>query len=63
MSPAKIQALGITQEGSSTRWRATVDVDGVGWQAAWGTSLIEAIEALPALTAHRIAERGEDPVC
>ena len=61
MSPPKIQALGITQEGSSTRWRATGYVDGVGWQAAWGTSLIEAVEALQALTAHRVAERGENP--
>jgi hypothetical protein len=28
--PPKIQALGITQEGSPTRWKATGYVDGVG---------------------------------
>jgi hypothetical protein len=51
MSSPKIQALGITQQGSSTRWKATGYVDGVGWLEAWGTTLIEAMKALQALTA------------
>jgi hypothetical protein len=51
MTPPKIQALGITQEWSATRWKATGDVDGIGWLEAWGTSLIGAMEALRALAA------------
>jgi hypothetical protein len=39
MTPPKIQALGVTQEGAPTRWKATGYVDGVGWLEAWGTSL------------------------
>jgi hypothetical protein len=37
MTTPKIQALGLTQEGSSTQWKATGYVDGVGWLATWGT--------------------------
>jgi hypothetical protein len=56
-----IQALGITQEGSPTSWKATGYVDGVGWLEAWGTSLIEAMEALQALAAQQVVqqEQGE----
>jgi hypothetical protein len=60
----KIQALGITQEGASTRWRATGHVEGIGWLEAWGTSLIGAMEALQALAAQRVAEAAEErPAC
>jgi hypothetical protein len=51
MNTPTIQASGITQEGSSTRWKASGYVDGVGWLEAWGTTLIEAMEALQALAA------------
>jgi hypothetical protein len=54
-SAVKIKALGITQEGSPTRWKATGHVDGVGWLEAWGTSLIDAMEALQTLAAQRVA--------
>jgi hypothetical protein len=57
MTIPKIQALGITQDGSPTRWRATGDVAGVGWLEAWGPTLIEAMEALQAKAAERVAER------
>ena len=60
MNTPKIQALGITQEGSATRWKATGYVDGVGWLEAWGKSLIDAMEALQALAAERVAQRGEE---
>ena len=64
MTTPKIQALGITQQGSSTRWKATGYVDGVGWLEAWGKSLIEAMEALQALAAQRVAQREEEaPPC
>jgi hypothetical protein len=63
MKTPTIQALGITQEGSSTRWKATGYVEGVGWLEAWGTTLIEAMEALQALAAQRVAQRGEEPRC
>jgi hypothetical protein len=43
MTPPKIQALGITQEGAPTRWRATGYVEGIGWLEAWGPSLITAM--------------------
>jgi hypothetical protein len=49
MTAPKIQALGITQQGSSTRWKATGYVEGMGWLEAWGTTLIAAMEALQAL--------------
>ena len=59
-----IQALGITQHWSPTRWNATGDVEGVGWLEAWGTSLLEAMEALQALAARCMAEHAqEDPAC
>ena len=64
MNTPKIQALGITQESFSTRWKATGYVAGVGWLEAWGKSLIEAMEALQALAAQRVAQREEeDPPC
>ena len=57
MKPAvKIQALGIVQDGTPTRWKATGHVEGLGWLEAWGTSLIDAMEALQALAAERVAE-------
>jgi hypothetical protein len=64
MNTPRIQALGITQQGSPTRWKATGYVDGVGQLEAWGKSLIDAMEALQALAAQRIAQRGEGhPSC
>jgi hypothetical protein len=57
MTTPKIKGLGITQEWSTTRWRATGYVDGIGWLEAWGTSLIGAMEALQALAAERVAEQ------
>lgn len=59
MTPPKIHALGITQDGSPTRWRATGYVDGVGWLEAWGTSLIDAMEALQALAERAGKQHGE----
>jgi hypothetical protein len=64
MSIPKIQALGITQHWSPTRWNATGDVDSVGWLEAWGTSLMEVMEMLQALAAQQVAEQAqEDPAC
>ena len=60
MTSAKIQALGITQEGAPTRWKATGYVDGVGWLEAWGTSLIGAMEALQVLAAQRVAQQEQE---
>jgi hypothetical protein len=55
-SAVQIKALGITQEGTPTRWKATGYVDGVGWLETWGTSLIEAMETLQTLAAQRVAQ-------
>jgi hypothetical protein len=60
MTTPKIHALGVTQEGFATRWKATGYVDGVGWLEAWGPTLIAAMEALQALAEKRVAERGEE---
>jgi hypothetical protein len=59
MTPPKIQALGITQEGAPTRRKATGYVEGLGWLEAWGRSLIGTMEALQALAAQRMAEAAE----
>jgi hypothetical protein len=59
MTPPTIQALGVTQEGAVTRWKATDYVEGVGWLEAWGTSLVAAMEALQALATRRVAEQAE----
>lgn len=56
MIPPTIQALGVTQEGSPTRWKATGYVEGIGWLEARGISLITAMKALQALAAQRMAE-------
>jgi hypothetical protein len=64
MTPPIIKALGITQDDSPTRWHATGTVAGVGWLDAWGTSLIEAMEALQALEAQRVMEVAQEhPPC
>jgi hypothetical protein len=64
MTTPKIQALGITQHGSPTCWKATGYVDGVGWLETWGMSLIEAMKALQALAARCMAEPAqENPAC
>jgi hypothetical protein len=36
MNTPKIKGLGITPHWSSTRWKATGDVDGVGWLRSAG---------------------------
>jgi hypothetical protein len=59
MTPPKIQALGITQDGWTLRWRAAGYVEGLGWLEAWGPSLITALEALQALATRRVAEQAE----
>jgi hypothetical protein len=60
MSPATIQALGITQERSPQSWKATGHVEGVGWLGAWGKSLIKVVEVLQALAVERVAEQEEE---
>ena len=60
MNRAKIQARGIRQEGASTRWSATGYVDGVGWLEAWGTTLVQALEAWQAKVDRFVAHRGEE---
>jgi hypothetical protein len=42
MIPSTIQALGVTQEGAPTRWRARGYVDGISWLEAWGRGLVDA---------------------
>ena len=37
MTIPTIQALAITQHWSTTHWRASGAVEGIGWLEAWGT--------------------------
>jgi hypothetical protein len=60
MPPPSIKGLGITQEGSTTSWKATSYVEGIGWIEARGTDLIGAMEALQALVAQRVAQADEE---
>ena len=39
MSPPKIRGLGSIQDRFTTRWKATGEVEGVGWLEAWGSTL------------------------
>jgi hypothetical protein len=48
MSSPEIRALGIVQDSYTMRWRARGEVEGVGWLEAWGSTLVEAMEALQA---------------
>jgi hypothetical protein len=59
MNTPKIQGIGMVQDGSPTRWKATGEVEGVGWLEAWGSSLVEALEALQALAARIGAEKRQ----
>ena len=56
MTTPTIQAFGVTQDSFSGRWKARGYVEGLGWLEAWGTSLPDAMEALQALAAQRVAE-------
>jgi hypothetical protein len=60
MTPPQIKAMAIVQDGAPTRWQATGYVEGVGWLEAWGMSLIEAMEALQALAAQRVAGQAQE---
>ena len=60
MTTPNIQALGITQEGAPTCWKATGYVEGIGWLEAWGRSMIDAMEAIQALAAERLEGRESD---
>jgi hypothetical protein len=57
MNPPNIRGLGIIQDGFTRRWKATGEVEGVGWLEAWGATLVEAMEALQALAARRVAQK------
>jgi hypothetical protein len=60
MSTPKIRALGIVQDRFTMRWKATGEVEGVGWLEAWGATLVEAMQALQAQAERRIAEREKE---
>ena len=48
MNTPEIRALGIVQDSYTMRWKARGEVEGVGWLEAWGSTLVEAMEALQA---------------
>jgi hypothetical protein len=60
MTSPKIQALGIRQQWSHTYSHARGYVEGIGWLEAWGTSMIDAMEALQALASERVAEHEQE---
>jgi hypothetical protein len=59
MNKPKICALGITQDGFTTRGEATGEVEGVGRLESWGKTLLEAMEALQARATRRVAEKRQ----
>jgi hypothetical protein len=62
MTSPEIQALGITQDSFSGRWKARGYVDGLSWLEVWAENLVTAMEALQALAAQRVAQREDGEV-
>jgi hypothetical protein len=60
MNTPKIRGLGIVQDGSPIRWKAMGYVEGVSWLETWGTTLVEALEALQARAAEMAVEKGTE---
>ena len=60
MNTPKIRGLGIVQHGSLTRGQATGYGEGIGWIEAWGTTLIERMEALQARAAKMAMANGTE---
>jgi hypothetical protein len=58
LNTPEIRGLGIVQDGFTGRWKATGEVEGVGWLEAWGSTLVEAMEALQAKAATIAQETG-----
>jgi hypothetical protein len=58
LNTPKIRWLGIVQDGSPTRWKATGEVEGIGWLEAWRTSIVDALQALQARAAEMAREKG-----
>jgi hypothetical protein len=56
MTTPEIQALGVTQDSFTMRWKTRGYVEGIGWLEPWAESLVTAMEALQALAARRVAE-------
>lgn len=54
-----MRGLGMRQDSFSLRWKATSEGEGVGWLEAWGATLVEAMEALQARAARRVAEKSQ----
>jgi hypothetical protein len=59
MTTPAIQALRITQDSFTIRWKARGYVERIGWLEAWGISLVTAMEALQQLAAQRVAQRED----
>jgi hypothetical protein len=60
MNTPEIRALGIVQDSFTQRWKARGEVEGVGWLEAWGSALVEAMEALQA-KARRVTAEQKPP--
>jgi hypothetical protein len=60
LNTPEIRGLGIVLDGFTGRWKATGEVDGVGWLEAWGRTLVEAMEALQAKAASIVQETGTE---
>jgi hypothetical protein len=60
MSTPNIRGLGIIQDGFTKRWKATGEVEGLGWLEAWGATLGEAMKALQMEAARMAMEKGTE---
>ena len=58
MSTPNIRGLGVVQDGFTMRWKATSEVEDIGWLEGWGPMLVEAVEALQA-QARLLAENSQ----
>jgi hypothetical protein len=60
VSAPKIRGLGIIQDGFTMRWKASGDVEGIGWLETYGDTLLEAMEALQRRAAEMVDHQAQE---
>jgi len=59
-STPNIRGLGVVPDGFTMRWKATGEVEAIGWLEGWGPTLVEAMKALQGEAERRIDEREQE---
>jgi hypothetical protein len=57
MRTPNIRGLGVVQDSFTMRWKATGEVEDISWLEAWGSTMVEALEALQTRVATLMAEK------